>query len=132
MGSGEELTEDGIPSSLIQTFLDLILALAISPDQNVSVSSFKVIKISIEQGLVHPLSVYFFNKCVPAICAMETNSDQNIAHQAFFIHQKLCEQHSSFIHTKNLDSVQCIYKYQLSLSTNNKIQGTYYFLTFSK
>jgi hypothetical protein len=34
---------------------------------------------------------------------------------AFSIHQKLYEKHSSFIHTKSVECVNCVYQYQIVL-----------------
>jgi hypothetical protein len=47
---------------------------------------------------------------------MESNADEILAQQAFQIHQKMNEKHASFIHTRNMDAVQCVYTYQKALS----------------
>ena len=47
---------------------------------------------------------------------MESNADEILAQQAFQIHQKLTEKHASFIHSRNMDAVQCVYTYQKGLA----------------
>jgi hypothetical protein len=64
---------------------------------------------ALENGSVHPIL------CIPSLCALESSHDQRLSLPAFTIHQKLYEKHSSFIHTKSVESVHCVYQYQISL-----------------
>ena len=57
VGNAESFHEDGIPTSLLQSFLDNILNDVLLPDTLISASAFRVMSIALENGLVHPVKV---------------------------------------------------------------------------
>ncbi len=57
VGNAESFQEDGIPTSLLQSFLDCILKDIILPDTVISGNAFRVMAIALENGLVHPVKV---------------------------------------------------------------------------
>jgi hypothetical protein len=57
VGNAESFHEDGIPTSLLQSFLDNILNDVLSPDSLISATAFRVMSIALENGLVHPVKV---------------------------------------------------------------------------
>ncbi|KAJ3321681.1 Sister chromatid cohesion protein 2 [Boothiomyces sp. JEL0866] len=122
VGSADSFAEDGIPSSLVQTYLPRITQKMLLTDLRVSRAAFKVVSLALEYGLVHPII------CIPGITALESCSDIALREQALFIHRKLHEKHSSFIHTKNLEAISCLYTYQKNLSIathSSSIQSTF-------
>jgi hypothetical protein len=106
VGNAESFSEDGIPTSLVQSFLDSVILDVQRADPLVSIAAFRVVTIAVENGLVHPI------KCIPAICAIESSADDGISQQAFQLHQKLNEKHSSFIHSKNMEAIKSVFEYQ--------------------
>lgn len=52
---------------------------------------------------------------------MESNQDEGIAQQAFQLHQKLNEKHASFIHSRNIEAIKCLYTFQKKLSQKQLI-----------
>ncbi|KAJ3273847.1 Sister chromatid cohesion protein 2 [Terramyces sp. JEL0728] len=113
VGNAESFVEDGIPSSLVQTYLPNIIEIMMHTNLKVSKVAFKAVSLALEHGLVHPIV------CVPGITALESCSDPTIREQAVFIHKKLHEKYSSFIHTKNLESINCLYGYQKNAASAN-------------
>ena len=111
VGNADVLLSEGIPTAVMQTFLPNILADMLVVDFNVSLTAFKIVSTALENGLVHPI------QCVPAICAMESNPEDFLAQQALGIHRKLHEKHPSFIHSKIVESVNCVYRYQKTLTS---------------
>ncbi|KAJ3327954.1 hypothetical protein HDU91_004230, partial [Kappamyces sp. JEL0680] len=107
-------SEDGIPAALLNTFLDSVVADVVAGEPSLAAVAFRVVSIAAENGLVHPI------KCIPAICAMESNPNTEISQHALYIHQKLNEKHASFIHSKTMDSVRCVYEYQNNLAQRAK------------
>ncbi|KAJ2997151.1 Sister chromatid cohesion protein 2 [Globomyces sp. JEL0801] len=55
VGNATEFSEDGIPSALIQNYLDDILKMMLGKDDKLSRQSFQVIRLALELGIVHPL-----------------------------------------------------------------------------
>ncbi|KAJ3314315.1 Sister chromatid cohesion protein 2 [Boothiomyces sp. JEL0838] len=122
VGNTDSFVEDGIPSSLVQNYLPRIIEKMLLPDIRVSRAAFKVVSLALEYGLVHPII------CVPGLTALESSSDITIREHAFLVHKKLHEKHSSFIHTKDLEAINCLYTYQKSLAVNGNrdaIQSTF-------
>ncbi|KAJ3257614.1 Sister chromatid cohesion protein 2 [Boothiomyces macroporosus] len=122
VGNADSFVEDGIPSSLVQNYLPRIIEKMLLPDIRVSRAAFKVVSLALEYGLVHPII------CVPGLTALESSSDITIREHAFLVHKKLHEKHSSFIHTKDLEAINCLYTYQKSLAVNGNrdaIQSTF-------
>jgi hypothetical protein len=115
VGNSDSFSNDGIPTALMQAFLDDVIKDMLSMDPSLSLTAFRIITLIVENGLVHPV------KCVPAISAMESNPDDVISQQALGIHRKLNEKHASFIHTKNIESIKCIYDYQVVIANSRKM-----------
>lgn len=108
LGTGASFSDAGIPSAVMQTFLGRILQLTISQNMELAKPALQAVVIALEQGIVHPIL------CIPTICAMESCEDTGMSRSAFHIHQKMHEKHTSFIHSKVFESVNCIYAYQLA------------------
>lgn len=104
----------GISSALMQQFLNEILECLFSKDINLKTSSFDVLYIILEQGLVHPL------KCIPYVVAYETSTEKSLRERAIKLHKSLTEKHASFIHSKNSKCIYKTYEYQLILNNNDK------------
>lgn len=81
-----------------------------STDTTLSIPALHCIVSALESGSVHPVL------CVPSLCALESNPDTQLSIPAFTIHKKLHEKHSSFIHTKTVESIHCVYNYQVSFN----------------
>lgn len=110
IGSGEAFADAGIPTAIMQTFMTPILDCVLSTNSSLYLPALRAVILALEQGLVHPIL------CIPAICALESNPDPSISRAAFQIHQKLHEKHSSFIHTKIVESIQAVHAYQVTLN----------------
>jgi hypothetical protein len=104
VGNSDLLSHEGIPSSLTQTFLPLVLQNFHTKDVNLTRCSFRVVAFALEYGYVHPIS------CIPSLVVMESNKDPVLARQAFMIHKKLTEKHASFVHSKNIESIRFLYE----------------------
>ncbi|KAI8926564.1 hypothetical protein BC831DRAFT_413959 [Entophlyctis helioformis] len=110
VGNADEISEAGIAGSVMQRFLADILACMLSGDVQLTQAAFQVIELVVEQGLIHPILA------VPALCAIESSDNAVMATRAFAMHQRLADKHASFIHTKNMEAVRCIYDYHVRLS----------------
>jgi hypothetical protein len=113
IGSSDTFSNDGIPTAIMQAFLDDILNDVLQPDLSLTIAAFHVISIIVDNGLVHPI------KCIPAIVAMESLEGDVVAQQAFRLHQKLNEKHSSIIHSQNLEAVKKLYFYRKCLKAES-------------
>ncbi|KAJ1998320.1 Sister chromatid cohesion protein 2 [Coemansia thaxteri] len=110
VGNTGEMSEAGVGASLMQTYLDRIInATFVSSAATLRAVGFEVISLVLEQGLAHPL------KCVPALIALSTSSDQHIRSKALKLHQDLNFKYASFIHSRDIDGVHKAYEYQVQL-----------------
>lgn len=57
VGNAESFSEDGIPTSLLQSFLDEILEDVLSVEPLISATAFRVMSLALENGLIHPVKV---------------------------------------------------------------------------
>lgn len=58
LGHGSGFSESGISSALMQTFLDPLLGLMLIPHIHLARLALRIIMLSLEQGLVHPILVF--------------------------------------------------------------------------
>jgi hypothetical protein len=112
VGNSVTMSFDGIPSAIVQNSLNLILKTMLGPNFVLTRVAFRVISLAVELGLLHPLS------CVPGICAMINCPEVIISRQASALYRKFSIKHSSFIHAKHKETLQCIYEYQKQISTD--------------
>ena len=56
-GASDDIAEAGISSSLMQSYLQVILDFVLSPDARARSMAFAIIQRILNQGLVHPLQV---------------------------------------------------------------------------
>nr|KAJ3420612.1 Sister chromatid cohesion protein 2 [Polyrhizophydium stewartii] len=105
VGNAEEFAEAGIASSIVQRFLQPVIDCVLSGHAQLLSTGFQVLQLIVDQGLVHPILV------VPALCAIASLDDAVLATRAASLHQRLAEKHASFIHSKNMEAVRCIYEF---------------------
>ncbi|KAJ1562291.1 Sister chromatid cohesion protein 2 [Nowakowskiella sp. JEL0078] len=136
IGNADEMGDAGVSSSIMQTYLSRILEGLVSHDDPLQQVSFDCVVLILEQGLVHPLLViytYSYTRklanchfqCVPAIAAIESGFNEKLRERAFKIHKTLNERHSSFIHTKNLDSIKQIFEFQIGYLNSSDDDNRY-------
>jgi hypothetical protein len=121
VGSSEEMGKSNISSSIMQMFLPDILQCILSPISEIVTLSFEIISIVLSQGLAHPII------CIPALVAIETHPNVELRNKACSLHTYLEEKHSSFIHSKMMESVRFAYNFQriqqASSTAGNSIKG---------
>ncbi|KAJ8331310.1 Sister chromatid cohesion protein 2 [Batrachochytrium dendrobatidis] len=105
VGSADEFAEAGVASSVAQRFLGNIIDCLVCGDVQLQTLAFQTLALIVEQGFVHPILV------VPAIAAIASSDYSVLASNALSMHQKLANKHASFIHSKNMSAVRCIYEF---------------------
>ncbi|KAJ1966351.1 Sister chromatid cohesion protein 2 [Dipsacomyces acuminosporus] len=115
VGKTDGMGEAGVGASLMQTYLDRIIDATFVPNMPLlRAAGFEVVSLVLEQGLAHPL------KCVPALIALETDSDPRIRNRSLKLHQDLDAKYASFIHSRDMEGVRKAYEYQASVRGSSK------------
>ena len=122
VGFSEDLGKSNVVSSVAQLFLSDILNLILSQSHEMVVLVSEILEIIVIQGLGHPLSVCYFiltTKCIPYIVALETHPEVSIRSKAIALHRELVQKHASFIHSKNMECIKMMYKFQIMSQANS-------------
>lgn len=131
IGVDANMSDASIGGSLIQSYLHHILACMLDKRHlQLSVISFQLVEVILEQGLVHPILVLanlglYNTKCVPSLVAIQNHEDKQVRLRARHIHETLYKKHASFMNAKNLECIQSAYNYQI-LSTTQDSSGCRY------
>lgn len=116
VGFSEDLGKSNVVSSIAQLFLVDILELVLSRSRDIVILVSDILEIIVRQGLGHPLSVCYFMlilKCVPYIVALESHPEICVRSKAISLHNELVQKHASFIHSKNMECIKMVYKFQM-------------------
>lgn len=103
MGGGQG---DGIAIGLAQRFLEDILRIALSRQDEEGLLATEVIASVARQGLVHP------KECGVPLIALETSQNSKIAEIAFREHRAVHEKHETILEKEYMRAVQVAYDYQ--------------------
>ncbi|RKO93743.1 sister chromatid cohesion C-terminus-domain-containing protein, partial [Blyttiomyces helicus] len=107
IGHSDEVGDGGVSSSLMQRYLDRVLACMMCPDDpQLMGAGFEVIVAILDQGLMHPCL------CIPSMVAMESHPDASVRDRAGRLHAGLAEKHPAIIHSRNAECVKRTYEYQ--------------------
>ncbi|KAK9240517.1 sister chromatid cohesion C-terminus-domain-containing protein [Lipomyces kononenkoae] len=119
-GDAKNFSADSVCSSLMQLYLDRILAIALSSEDDHAFSAILLVEKIVRQGYANP------RNCVPVLVALETSSRPFVRALALELHQTLHEKHESFIEGAYLEGVKTIFDYNRRLNaidTNRHSNG---------
>ncbi|KAL8689732.1 MAG: hypothetical protein Q9218_004663 [Villophora microphyllina] len=105
-GSMKASESDGASALIAQRFLHNVLAIAVSSQGESALTAAKVVASINRQGLVHP------KESGPALVALETSSNPEIANVAFEAHRDLHQQHESMFEREYMRAIVEAYRYQ--------------------
>lgn len=97
---------DGAVTTIAQTFLEQILRIALATTDNIALSATQVIASINRQGLVHP------KESGPALVALETSTNKEIANIALQAHQAIHSKHESMFEKEYMKAVSEAFAYQ--------------------
>jgi cohesin loading factor subunit SCC2 len=97
---------DGAVTTIAQKFLKYVLQTALASNNDLALTATKVIVSINRQGLVHP------KECGPALIALETSTNQDIAEIAYKAHQILHSKHETMFEKEYMKAVTQAYSYQ--------------------
>ncbi|KAL1921753.1 uncharacterized protein VTP21DRAFT_10395 [Calcarisporiella thermophila] len=117
MGDADQMVEAGVSTSIMQLYLDQILACVSSPDAKLKAAAFDVMSQVVQQGLAHPIL------CVPTITALETSPEAYFREQAFRLHSHLNSKYGAVIHVRNVECVKAAYAYQKQVRDPHPVLG---------
>lgn len=107
---------DGASALIAQRFLRSVLHIALASQDQSALTATQVITSINRQGLVHP------KESGPALVALETSTNKDIADVAFQAHRNLHQQHESMFEREYMRAIQEAFKYQRDIV--NDPQGT--------
>ena len=118
IGTSSSYASAGIPSAMIQRYLDRILNL-LQVDSKLYTTKLilKIITRSVSDGLTYPLS------CLPGICILESSDDIFVRKEALTLHRNLADRYESFIHTRHMDCITAVYRYKSGLDSSAEPKG---------
>ena len=97
---------DGAAALIAQGFLKDILRIALTTQDSYALAATQVIASISRQGLVHP------KECGPALVALETSTNPQIAEFALVEHRNLHQQHESTFEREYMRAIQGAFTYQ--------------------
>ena len=97
---------DGISTSIAQTFLRHILRIALASADEIALIATKIIASVNRQGLVHP------KECGPALVALETSPNASVASIAFDEHRNLHQKHETMFEKEYMKAIDQAFAYQ--------------------
>ena len=97
---------DGVSTSIAQTFLRHILRIVLSSIDETALVAAKIIASINRQGLVHP------KECGPALVALETSPNATIASIAFTEHRNLHQKHETMFEKEYMKAIDQAFSYQ--------------------
>lgn len=97
---------DGASALIAQRFLKSVLRIALASQDMTALTATQVITSINRQGLVHP------KESGPALVALETSTNPDIADVAFQEHRNLHQQHESMFEREYMRAIQEAFKYQ--------------------
>lgn len=97
---------DGASALIAQRFLRSVLNIALASQDQSALTATQVITSINRQGLVHP------KESGPALVALETSTNKDIAEVAFQAHRSLHQQHESMFEREYMRAIQEAFKYQ--------------------
>lgn len=97
---------DGASALIAQRFLRSVLNIALASQDQSALTATQVIASINRQGLVHP------KESGPALVALETSTNKDIADVAFQAHRSLHQQHESMFEREYMRAIQEAFKYQ--------------------
>lgn len=100
---------DGAVTTIAQKFLKHILHIALSRVDDLALLATRVTASINRQGLVHP------KECGPALVALETSTNSQIAAIAFEAHQTLHQKHESMFDKEYMNAVAQAFTFQLEV-----------------
>ena len=103
---------DGISTSVAQTFLKHILRLALASADDIALIATKIIASVNHQGLVHP------KECGPALVALETSPNSSIASIAFDEHCNLHQKHETMLEKEYMKAIDQAFAYQQTVAND--------------
>ncbi|KAK9364794.1 sister chromatid cohesion C-terminus-domain-containing protein [Lipomyces kononenkoae] len=109
-GDAKNFSADSVCSSLMQLYLDRILAIALTSEDDHAFSAIILVEKIVRQGYANP------RNCVPVLVALETSSRSFVRALALELHQTLHEKHESLIEGAYLEGVKTIFDYNRRLN----------------
>ncbi|KAI9725197.1 MAG: Sister chromatid cohesion protein 2 [Chrysothrix sp. TS-e1954] len=107
LGKSMTIGENDVAASTIaQHFLPHILKVALSSTDDLALLATEVIVSTDRQGLVHP------KECEPALVALETSPNKDIARLAFEEHQAMHHKHESMLEKELITAIEQAFAYQ--------------------
>ena len=135
-GSMTASDKDGAAALIAQSFLKMILDVAIGSQDEYAFTATELIASIVRQGLTHP------KECGPTLVALSTSSNPRIANLAIIPYQSLHLQHESMFERDYGRSLSAAFEYQRdivkdcrgysSLSWRSKLQSVYDVIKNSK
>ncbi|KAK9348094.1 sister chromatid cohesion C-terminus-domain-containing protein [Lipomyces starkeyi] len=104
-GEAKNFSADGVCSSLMQLYLDRILAIALGSEDERAFSAIILVERIVRQGYANP------RNCIPVLLALETSSRPVVRSLALELHQTLHEKHESLIEGAYLEGVKTVLDY---------------------
>lgn len=97
---------DGVATEIAQKFLKDITRIALATQDEHALLATEILTSINRQGMNHP------KECGPALVALETSQNPNIADLAFREHRSLHEKHETILEKEYMRAVQYAYSYQ--------------------
>ncbi|KAK9429976.1 sister chromatid cohesion C-terminus-domain-containing protein [Lipomyces doorenjongii] len=104
-GEAKNFSADSVCSSLMQLYLDRILAIALGSEDERAFSAILLVERIVRQGYANP------RNCIPVLVALETSSRPVVRSLALELHQTLHEKHESLIEGAYLEGVRAVLDY---------------------
>ena len=105
-GSMTASDKDGAASLIAQSFLPQVLSIALSSQDNYSLTATELVASIVRQGIVHP------KECGPSLIALGTSTNPKIASLAMSQYQALHLQHESMFERDYMRSITQAFNYQ--------------------
>lgn len=97
---------DGVATEIAQKFLKDITRIALATQDDHALLATEILTSINRQGMNHP------KECGPALVALETSQNANIADLAFREHRSLHEKHETILEKEYMRAVQYAFSYQ--------------------
>lgn len=125
-GNSKMFENDGICASLVQRYMEPILAMCIYDDGEHSYFAVKYLKFVVKLGFANP------RICIPTVVALEASKISYIRSMALEIHRELHSKHETLIDSSYIHGFKLAVTYKTNLSPSMLNENQLYFQKFYK
>ncbi|ODV97895.1 hypothetical protein PACTADRAFT_47731 [Pachysolen tannophilus NRRL Y-2460] len=112
-GNSSLFVNDGICASLVQRYINQILANCLFDNGNHSILAINFLKLVVKLGFVNPKLI------IPTVIALESNPTTIIRDSALEIHSELYEKYESLIESNYIEGIKLAIVYRMKINNND-------------